>query len=214
MCLSSLRGAFAIIIFQFRLCNLSPFDMTYVMPNLSPSLIFMVKIKLGEPMKQKLLITISILIILTFSGCGSAEPTLSPADQAATALAEAWIFITQTQAALPTSTLIPATSTPEPTLTFLPTIPILATIPAATIASAPTQSDCDQVPPVKPQGAQVNVDFTNTSDGQVNLSFGMNTPNDKKECVTYSFSLGSGGGVLDASVLAGCYWGYAWITLR
>ena len=164
-------------------------------------------------MKQKFLITISILITLLVSACASEEPTLSPQDQAATAVAEAWLVITQTQAALPTSTPVPPTNTPEATFTFLPTIPILATIPpAATIASGPTQSDCDQVPPVEPQGVQVNVDFTNTSAGQVNLSFGMNSPNEKKECVTYSFSLGSGGGIVEARVLAGCYWGWAWIT--
>lgn len=164
-------------------------------------------------MKQKLFTTISILIILSLSACGSAEPTLSPQDQSNTAVAEAWLIITQTQAALPTSTPIPPTSTPQPTFTFVPTIPILATIaPAETVAAVPTQSECDQVPPVEPQGAQVNVDFTNISEGQVNLSLGMNSPNDKKECVTYSFSLGSGGGVVDARILAGCYWGWGWVT--
>jgi hypothetical protein len=173
----------------------------------------MVKIRLGEPMKQKSLITISILIILLISACGNAEPTLSPQDQANTAVAEAWLVITKTQAALPTSTPVPPTSTPEPTFTFLPTIPILfSPQPAATVATGPTQDECNQVPPLEPQGSQVNVDFTNLSEGQVNLSLGMNSPNDKKECVTYSFSLGSGKGVVEARILAGCYWGYAWIT--
>lgn len=164
-------------------------------------------------MKQKLFRTLSILIILLISACGGSEaPTLSVEDQANTAVAEAWILITQTQAALPTSTPIPPTNTPEPTFTFVPTIAILPTLPIATVASAPTQSECDQPPPLEPKGSQVNVDFTNTSKGQVNLALGMNTPNDKKECVTYSFSLGSGGGIVTARILAGCYWGYAWIT--
>lgn len=188
--------------------------MTDVMENLNRTLIFMVQIRLGEIMKQKIFTTISILMILLISACGgSEEPTLSAEDQANTAVAEAWIIITQTQAALPTSTPIPPTNTPEPTFTFVPTIPILATIaPAETVAVAPTQSECDQVPPAEPQGTQVNVSFANQSDGQVSLAFGMNSPNDKKECVTYSFSMGSGGGILEARVLAGCYWGYAWIT--
>jgi hypothetical protein len=174
----------------------------------------MVKIRLGEPMKQKSLITISILITLLISACGGREtPTLSAEDQAQTAIAEAWLIITQTQAALPTSTPVPATSTPEPTLTFLPTIPILfSPQPAATVATGPTQDVCNQVPPIEPQGVQVNIDFTNQSDGQVNLSLGMNSPNDKKECVTYSFSLGNGKGVVEARVLAGCYWGFGWVT--
>ena len=162
-------------------------------------------------MKQRFLLVISSLIILTFSACGSAEPTVNPQDQAATAMAEAWLVITQTQAALPTSTPIPPTNTPEPTFTFAPTIPILVTNPPA-VTAIPTQDQCNQVPPIEPQGAQVNVDFTNQSDGQVNLSLGMNSPNDKKECVTYSFSLGNGRGIVEARILAGCYWGYAWIT--
>lgn len=172
----------------------------------------MVKIALGEIMKRKILTVFLTLSILIISACGGNEtPTLSAEDQANTAVAEAWILITQTQAALPTSTPVPPTNTPAPTFTFLPTIPILATIaPAET--PLPTQDTCNQPPPVKPQGAQVNVDFTNQSDGQVNLSFGMNTPNDAKECVTYSFSMGNGGGVLEAKVLAGCYWGYAWVS--
>lgn len=164
-------------------------------------------------MKQKLFTTLSLLIILLISACGGSEaPTLSPQDQANTAVAEAWLIITQTQAALPTSTPIPPTNTPEPTLPPLPTIAILPTLPIATVASAPTQDECNQPPPLEPKGSQVNVDFTNTSKGQVNLALGMNTPNDKKECVTYSFSLGSGGGIVEARILAGCYWGYGWVT--
>lgn len=165
-------------------------------------------------MKQKSLITISILIMLFISACGTVneEPTLSAEDQANTAVAEAWILITQTQAALPTSTPVPPTSTLEPTLPPLPTIEILPTLPIATIASAPSQDECNQPPPLEPKGSQVNVDFTNTSKGQVNLALGMNTPNDKKECVTYSFSLGSGGGIVTARILAGCYWAYGWVT--
>jgi hypothetical protein len=166
-------------------------------------------------MRKKFLFTISILIILTVSACGAnnVEPTLSPADQASTAVAEAWLLITQTQAALPSATPVPPTATPEPTFTFVPTIEILATLPsAATVASAPTQDECNQPPPVEPQGALVNVEFTNQSEGQVNLALGMNSPNEKKECVTYSFSLGNGGGLVNAKILAGCYWGWAWIT--
>lgn len=163
-------------------------------------------------MKRNYLFTLFILVMLVISACGGSEaPTLSPQDQASTAVAEAWLFITQTQAALPTSTPLPPTLTPEPTFTFAPTLPILATIPAA-VTAVPTQDVCNQVPPLKPQGVQVNVDFTNLSQGQVNLSLGMNSPNDKKECVTYSFSLGAGRGIVEARILAGCYWGYAWIT--
>ncbi|MBL8050103.1 MAG: hypothetical protein JNM46_02690 [Anaerolineales bacterium] len=162
-------------------------------------------------MKQKFLLVISILIIFTISACGSAEPTVSPQDQAATAMAEAWFIITQTQAALPTFTPIPPTNTPEPTFTFVPTLPVIATLPPATVASAPTQDECNQPPPLKPQGTQVKIEIKNESGGSVNLSLGMNSPNDKNECVTYSFSLGNNNDITATNVLAGCYWGWGWV---
>lgn len=163
-------------------------------------------------MRQKFLIVISVLIIFTISACGSAEPTVNPQDQAATAMAEAWFVITQTQAALPTSTQIPPTNTPEPTLPPPPTIPILATIPpAATVASVPTQDACNQPPPLEPKGAQVRIEIRNQSEGNVNLSLGMNSPNDQKECVTYSFVLANNNDDTAANVLVGCYWGWGWV---
>lgn len=172
---------------------------------------FMVKIRLGETMQKNFFYIISILMILSLSACGSAEPTFSPQDLASTAMAEAWLVITQTQAALPTSTPIPPTNTPEPTLTPLPTLPILPTLPPATVASVPTQSECNQPPPLEPKGTQVKIEIKNESNGSVNLSLGMNSPNDKKECVTYSFTLANNNNPVAANVLAGCYWGWGWV---
>ncbi|RJP55656.1 MAG: hypothetical protein C4557_01100 [Anaerolineaceae bacterium] len=163
-------------------------------------------------MTGKNLLAIFILIALTISACGSAEPEMSAEDIANTAVAEAWLAITQTALAAPSPTPIPPTFTPEPTATLLPTLPPLPTLALETQAavSVPTQDECNQVPPIEPQGGLANVEFTNRSEGNVNLSFGMNTPNDKGECVTYTFTFGVGG-QLAAKVLAGCYWGWAWI---
>ncbi len=164
-------------------------------------------------MKKKFLYLVTTLIIITLSACGSAEPDLSSDDIANTAIANAWIALTQTQAALPTATPVTPTSTPEPTATLAPTLPPLptiATIVQPTIA-APTTDICNQVPPLEPKGKVTNIEFQNDSQGQVNLAFGMNTPNDKSECVTYSFGLGRGD-VVSAKVLVGCYWGYGWVT--
>ncbi len=160
-------------------------------------------------MTRKNLLTTFILIALTLSACGSAEPTLSAEDIANTAVAEAWVAITQTALAAPTVT---PTFTPEPTATLLPTLPPLPTLAPETqaVASVPTEDQCNQVPPIEPKGGLVNVEFTNRSEGSVNLSFGMNAPNDKGECVTYSFTFGVAG-ERAAKVLAGCYWGWAWI---
>ena len=161
-------------------------------------------------MKKKFLTIFSILIIITLAACGSAEPTMSAEDLANTAVADAWIAITQTQAALPTATPIPPTNTPEPTASLQPTLPPLPTLAPATVAG-PTVDACNQIPVAKPKGPVTTVEIRNESQGQVNLSFGMNTPNEFGECFTYSFSLGMGDTVT-AQLLTGCYWGYAWIT--
>lgn len=164
-------------------------------------------------MKQKFLLAISILAIFALSACGGAEatPEISAEDLASTAVAEAWFVITQTAAAMPTNTPVPPTFTPQPTNTLAP-ISILPTLPPATVAVVATPtSACNQIPALEPKGALANVEFYNESGGSVNLAFGMNTPNDKAECYTYSFSLGNGDS-FPTKVLAGCYWGYAWIS--
>lgn len=165
-------------------------------------------------MKQKFLIIISILAILALSACGGdATPTLSADDIANTAIAEAWLVMTQTQAALPTSTFTPVlpTATIQPTNTVAP-IEILPMLPTATVAVVATPtSECNQIPQPEPKGALVNVEFFNESGGSANFSFGMNTANNKGECYTYSYPLGNGD-TFSTKVLAGCYWGYAWIS--
>ncbi len=164
-------------------------------------------------MKQKFLITISILAILALSACGGAEatPEISSEDLAATAVAEAWVIITQTAAAMPSATPIPPTFTPQPTATFAPTLELLPTQPAPVSVVATATPECNQIPALEPKGTLVNVEFYNEALGSANLAFGMLSPNDKGECYTYSFSVGRGD-MLSAKVLAGCYWGYAWIT--
>lgn len=169
-------------------------------------------------MKQKFLLTISILLAITISACGGATeaaPTMSADAIAQTAVAEAWLVITQTAAAMPSATLVPPTNTPEATATSMPTLALLPTLTPAPLGaiSTPTSSTdpCNQIPVAEPKGTLVTVEIENISQGGANLAFGMNTPNDKAECFTYSFQIGSGKGI-STKVLAGCYWGYAWIT--
>ena len=166
-------------------------------------------------MKQKFLLALSILSILALSACGGADatPELSPEDTAATAMAEAWVAITQTAAALPTNTPVPPTFTPQPTNTALPTLAVLPTIPAATQPLAQLASptpDCVVEPYPEPKGALVNVEFYNESGSSTNMSFGMNFPNDKNECFAYSFTFGINA-IVPTKVLAGCYYGWAWV---
>ncbi|MEN9564769.1 MAG: hypothetical protein RIR73_3013 [Chloroflexota bacterium] len=164
-------------------------------------------------MKQKFLLVLSLFSILILSACGGAEatPALSPEDTAATAMAEAWIAITQTAAALPTHTPIPPTFTPQPTNTALPVIELLPTLPPAPVVVATATAECITIPVPEPKGALVNVEIYNESQGSATVAFGMNSANDKNECFSYSLSLGRND-VYIGKVLAGCYWGIAWIT--
>ncbi len=164
-------------------------------------------------MKTTYLPILTILIIAIMSACGPAPtPTLSAEEISNTAVANAWIAITQTQAAMPTAT---ATSTPlPPTYTPLPTFTLLPTLPPATLASAnaaATQDPCNQPPPVISKGTLVKAKFINKSGGTVNLSFGMMSPNTFGECVTYSYYMDKFDEPV-VTILAGCYWGYAWVT--
>jgi len=172
-------------------------------------------VKIGSrrtKMKKKCLLIITILILITLSACGPAPtPTLSVAEIQATAFADAWISITQTQAAIPT-----ATETPIPTATFtaLPTFTLmpLSTLPPLVI---PTQTSAGVDPcylpqPAKPKGVLVIVTFVNKSGGHADATFGMNQPNSFNECGAFSFSLGKYG-EQTITVLAGCYYSLAYI---
>jgi hypothetical protein len=160
-------------------------------------------------MNRKHFAILIIFVLAIVSACGPApEPTLSADDLANTAVANAWTMLTLTQAAIPTAT---ATFPPTETFTPQPTFTVPPTVPPVVQVVATATSECNQVPPILPKGPLVNVEFKNESQGTVNLSFGMNAPNSHAECVTYGFTFGKTGSVT-AQVLAGCYWGYAWVT--
>jgi len=176
----------------------------------------MVKIGFGEKMKQKYLTTLSILALALVSACGPApEPTLTNEEIIETAAAQAWIAITETAAAMPTATETPipptATLTPLPTFTFtpFPTIqPLGITNP---VGGAPTNNPCYEPPVAEPKGTTVQIKLVNNSKGLVDLSLGMENANTQGECATYFFRLGRYDQPV-VTVLAACYWGYAYIT--
>lgn len=110
-------------------------------------------------------------------------------------------------ACAPTTTPVPVLPTPASPSPIPPTFlspPIISTATSIT-----SMMDCNQSPAIQPKGSLVNVEFENQS-GSVILSFGMNEPNDKNECVTYSYTIPEAD-VISTQVLAGCYWGYGWV---
>jgi hypothetical protein len=54
------------------------------------------------------------------------------------------------------------------------------------------------------------VRFLNKTESSLNLAFGMTQENEEKECGTYNFTIGRYEEP-EVTVLAGCYWGYAWV---
>jgi hypothetical protein len=163
-------------------------------------------------MRRKFISMISILVITALSACGPAAlPTLSVEDVQGTAMADAWIAITMTQAAIPTATQTPIP--PTVTLTPLPPPILFPTLaPAATLSDTSATNPCNEPPPVKPKGTMVKIKLINKSGGAVApLSLGMIKENSLKECGTYSFSLGQFEESV-VSVLAGCYWGFGYIN--
>ena len=165
-------------------------------------------------MNKKLLYLLVACLVLLMSACGpAATPTLSATEVAGTALSVAYAQLAATQAALPTATAtaIPPTDTPLPTLPPAPTLALA--VPTIAVPTTASQDPCNGVPPAKPKGDTAQVRFVNKTKGQVNLSFGMYAANTEGECGIYSFALS----VYDnptVTVLAGCYWGYAWINAK
>ncbi len=163
-------------------------------------------------MKSKSPLIVSLIITLFLSACGPApEPTLSANDVANTAVANAWISVTLTQAALPTATATLTPLPPTPTWTPLPTMTLIPTGVPATATLSAAQDPCNQPPPSEPKGTMVQVQFINKSNGSVSLSFGMEQANSLGECGTYGFSIGRFDSPV-VNVMAGCYWAYGWVT--
>ncbi len=165
-------------------------------------------------MIRKGLSGISILITLMLAACGpAAAPTLSVTDIQNTAFPLVMTQYAMTKAAIPTDTPIP-TSAPTLAATLAP-IATLAfetpiNVPAVNPNASPT-ADCSQPAPTKPKGDTVQIRLVNKSGGPVNLSMGMNEPNDQGECAAYYFGLRDKEAIV-VTMLSGCYWGYGYQT--
>lgn len=175
-------------------------------------------------MEIKMFKRISIILLggaLLLSACGpQGTPTLAPVDVNNTAVAAAFTMVAQTQAAIPTNTPIPPTETPSPTPlpTFtqpapLPTLEQLLAPPTATQAVASDPNSCLKPLNIGEAGALKRIRIENATDGSVNFSLNLWTPNDFGQCGALSYTLQKGGKI-NVSVPVGSYYGYAWITYK
>jgi hypothetical protein len=120
-------------------------------------------------MKKVLPLILALTILLT--ACGSkATPTVDAASVQASAVAMAFTMAAQTQAALPTATLVPPTATvtipppATPTVFALPTFPLSA--PSATLASS-SASPCSVPLSKDPTGRSATLRIVNENKSQV-----------------------------------------------
>ncbi|NTU75711.1 MAG: hypothetical protein HGA86_06285 [Anaerolineaceae bacterium] len=98
-----------------------------------------------------------------------------------------------------------------PTFTPFPTNSPIQTTSGPAVGVAPTGNPCYEPPPLKPKGVLVQIKLVNNSKGLVDFNLGMENPNPQGECATYFVRLGRYDQQV-VSVLAACYWGYAYIT--
>lgn len=157
---------------------------------------------------------LTIIIVATFaSACGAEPPppTIAPADVQNTAVAGAFTLVAQTQAAIPTATLLPPTETP--TQTPLPTNTALAlqqtqAVTFTPVAAASTSSGdhCDtRVLSGSPKGRETIIRIVNTTKAAVTVSLYLNETPDHFECGYRSYNLSSRNDVVITDLVQGCY---------
>jgi hypothetical protein len=163
-------------------------------------------------MKKTLRISILIVLALVISACGGtpAEPTTSPQDIQATAVAAAFTIVAETQAAIPTNTPVPPTNTPEPT-----PLPTDTPVPPPTLDPAlvptftplpPTAGGdpCNKALGGSVSGSQTKIRLTNETKGSLVISLYLNlTP--FGECGYRGYNLEKGGSITITDLVTGCY---------
>lgn len=152
----------------------------------------------------------TILIAVLLSACGAqATPTVNPVDVQNTAFAAAFTMVAETQAAIPTATPLPPTSTP--TQTPLPTnttlaLPTLETTPTSVPASTSSGDHCDtRVLSWSPKGRETIIRIVNTTKAAVTVSLYLNETPDHFECGYRSYNLSSHNDVVITDLVQGCY---------
>lgn len=162
-------------------------------------------------MKKVLPLILAITVLLT--ACAKAPATIDPASIQASAVAMAFTMSAQTQAAMPTATLVP----PSPTATFappasptsftLPTFPVV--MPSATTASS-SANPCSVPLAKNPTGRSTTLRIVNENKAQVQGSICLSK--------TPFGEFGVIGVVLSRSqdtiltVPQGCYSAYFWVN--
>lgn len=162
-------------------------------------------------MKHKIIFISLVIATILLSACGAeATPTISVEDIQSTAVAAAFTIVAETQAAIPTATLLPPTETP--TQTPLPTntpLPLPSLEP--TFTSIPAGGDpCATRVLGKPQGKATTIKIDNNVKVRVAVSLYLNETASHNECGYRYYELGKNGSVVITDLVYGCYNLWAW----
>jgi hypothetical protein len=153
------------------------------------------------------------LLTLLVSACApQAVPTIDPAQIQASAVAAASTMIAQTQAAIP-PTPIP-TDTPQATPTALDT-PTAFTLPTSALATAaPTTAsgsgNCVHPLDMGEAGPKHDTVIKNQTNGTINLSLNLYTPNAFGQCGAISYASLTKNNSIQVGLPSGNWYAYAW----
>lgn len=164
-------------------------------------------------------LTVAVVLATIISGCGgqAAVPTISPEEVQGTAISAASTMVAQTQAAIPTATPLPPTST----FTFTP---VFTDTPVASPTSAisptplpptanPNADPCaTRVLSASPRGRETVIRIVNTTRQPVTVSLYLNETASHGECGYRAYNLSRNNDVVITDLVQGCYSLFAWST--
>lgn len=167
-------------------------------------------------MKRFPILTLYIMIALITSGCGAEPiPTVNAIDLQSTVAAAALTAVAETQAAIPTATPPPPTSTftdtPAPTNTVLPLPSPEGTIPPVPTGNAGGEDPCiDKVLPASLQGEPIRIRIDNSTKATVSVSVYLQQTGPQSVCGYRSYTLAPGQFIVINDLVEGCYTLWAW----
>jgi len=171
-------------------------------------------------MKLFSILTQALVITLLISACGAtpqATPTVNLTDLQSTALAAASTLVAQTQAAAPTATPLPPTTTA--TLLPIPTVgPTLTPLPVGTVvftptldgSSIPTDPCVNQVLPASLPGLKIKMRIDNPTKGTIMVSVNLQQSGPQSLCGYRGYTLTAGESLVITDLAEGCYSIWAW----
>jgi hypothetical protein len=169
-------------------------------------------------MKRFSILTLVLMSTLIISACGAQAtpvPTVNPVDIQGTMAAAAFTMVAQTQAAIPTATPIPPTSTftntPPPTNTLPPLDASGATFTPLPNSNAGGGDPCVNQPlPATLQGKTIKMRINNSTKASLAFSIYLNQTTPQTVCGYRTYTIAAQEALVLNDLVEGCYTLWAW----